>query len=115
MSDERDDRVVREGEDAADRPAGRSDPAAHGSDDAARERFPVPERAALPRPERINRNALTVAAVAMGVLVIGAVVFMPADRAATRPASATPGTDVTAPAPTYLDRLPQEPGARPPT
>lgn len=114
MSDERNDRVVRDLADASDRPDERSDSAAHPSDDALRERFPVPQRAALPRPERINRNALTVAAVAMGVLVIGAVVFMPADRAATRPAPATSGTDVTAPAPTYLDRLPQEAGVRPP-
>lgn len=50
--------------------------------------FPVPERPALPKPERLNRNALTVAAVIMGVLVLAAVVFVqpgrPPDAAAPR-------------------------------
>ena len=44
--------------------------------EAAPASFPVPERAALPKPERLNRNALTVVAVIMGVLVLAAVVFV---------------------------------------
>jgi type IV secretion system protein VirB10 len=42
----------------------------------------VPERPPLPKPERLNRNALTVAAVIMGTLVVAAVIFMPPGRPA---------------------------------
>ena len=37
---------------------------------------PAPLRPPLPRPERLNRSALTVAAVVMGTLVLAAVVFV---------------------------------------
>lgn len=69
-------------------------------------RFPVPERPPLPRPERVNRSALTIAAVAMGTMVLAAVVFIPPGR---------PEADATRPVPppiagepTFLD---QQPGA----
>ncbi len=71
---------------------------------AARPRFQVPEQPALPRPERLNRNALTVAAVTMGVLVIAAVVFMPPDGASTRATSGSVAADAPPPAPTFLDQ-----------
>jgi type IV secretory pathway VirB10-like protein len=57
----------------------------------ARTPFPVPERPPLPRPERLNRNALTVVAVVMGVLVLAAVVFV-------QPRSATSTAQDTRPA-----------------
>lgn len=65
-------------------------------------RFPVPERPPTPRPERLNRNALTIAAVIMGVLVIAAVVLVPP----TRPADPTSRRTSAPPAaqPTYLDQ-----------
>lgn len=47
--------------------------------------FSAPERPALPKPERLNRNALTVVAVVMGVLVLAAVVFVQPKNATNRP------------------------------
>lgn len=47
-----------------------------GSAHVAAAGYPAPERPALPKPERLNRNALTVVAVIMGVLVLAAVVFV---------------------------------------
>lgn len=69
-------------------------------------RFPVPERPPLPRPERVNRSALTIAAVAMGTMVLAAVVFIPPGRPdadATRPVPPPAAAE-----PTFLD---QQPGA----
>ena len=69
-------------------------------------RFPIPERAAVPKPERLNRNALTIAAVVMGMLVLAAVVLLPP----TRPSA--PAGARTAPPPqepTFLDQ-PAHPG-----
>lgn len=65
-------------------------------------RFPVPENAPTPRPERLNRNALTIAAVIMGVLVIAAVVLVPPTRPvdpASRRPLAPPATQ-----PSYLEQ-----------
>ena len=42
--------------------------------------YGVPERGVMPKPERLNRNALTIAAVVMGVLVLAAVVLVPTPR-----------------------------------
>lgn len=69
---------------------------------SARAPFPVPERPPLPRPERLNRNALTVVAVVMGVLVLAAVVFV-------QPRSTASTAQDTRPAPelargTFLDQ-----------
>jgi hypothetical protein len=40
----------------------------------------APERPPLPRPEGLNRNALTIAAVIMGTIVLAAVVFVQPSR-----------------------------------
>ena len=65
----------------------------------------APERPAMPRPEGLNRNALTIAAVIMGTIVIAAVVFMQPSR----PFAPTT-TKGTAPPPldqgTFLDQPP---------
>ena len=67
----------------------------------------APERPPLPRPEGLNRNALTIAAVIMGTIVIAAVVFVQPSRptAATvsRPAP-TPSLDQG----TFLDQPPAQ-------
>ena len=82
--------------------------------EAARElppRFAVPERGAPPKVERLNRNALTIAAVVMGILVIAAVVLVPTPRA-DNPSALRP---VAPPAqePTFLDQAsPSEMGSR---
>jgi type IV secretory pathway VirB10-like protein len=70
-------------------------------------RFTVPERGTPPKVERLNRNALTIAAVVMGILVIAAVVLVPTPRA-DNPSGVRP---VTPPAqePTFLDQ-PSHPG-----
>lgn len=73
-----------------------------GGDPGAAPAFPLPARPPLPRPERLNRNALTIVAVIMGFLVIAAVVLVPP----ARPGEETgPGT-AAAPAPqaSYLDQ-----------
>lgn len=46
---------------------------------------PVPERPPLPRPERLNRNVLTVGAVLMGVLVLAAVILVPPSQPTAEP------------------------------
>lgn len=90
--------------DATGQPVDPAAPGSHEASEEARAHFPVPERLPLPRPERINRNALTVVAVVMGMLVIAAVVFMPAGRTTTSPAPTVAGADASAPTPTYLDQ-----------
>lgn len=67
----------------------------------------APERAPLPRPEGLNRNALTIAAVIMGTIVIAAVVFVQP----TRPVTATARRDAATPAldqSTFLDQPPAQ-------
>lgn len=65
---------------------------------------PVPERAPLPRPERLNRNVLTVGAVLMGVLVLAAVILVPPNQPAANQATATRNV-VEQPTPeTYLEQ-----------
>lgn len=62
------------------------------------------ERPAPPKPPRFNRNALTIAAVMMGVIVIAAIVLLTPTRS-TEPAGAARAPD--APATTYLDQRPR--------
>lgn len=64
--------------------------------------FPVPERAVLPKPERLNRNALTVVAVVMGVMVLAAVVFVQ-PKSATGPSQEVRSTPEAAHG-TFLDQ-----------
>ena len=67
----------------------------------------APERPPLPRPEGLNRNALTIAAVIMGTIVIAAVVFMQPSR----PISATVSRQAPTPSldqSTFLDQPPAQ-------
>jgi type IV secretion system protein VirB10 len=67
----------------------------------------VPERPPLPRPEGLNRNALTIAAVIMGTLVLAAVVFMQPSRPIPTPVNVqgvTPSLDQG----TFLDQPPSQ-------
>lgn len=69
---------------------------------------PAPARAPLPKPERLNRNALTVAAVVMGTLVLAAVVFVQP----TRPSGDQHGHSAQTAQPaqgTFLDQAPPLP------
>ena len=52
----------------------------------------APERPPLPRPEGLNRNALTIAAVIMGTVVLAAVVFMQPSRPIQTPGGGQPVT-----------------------
>jgi type IV secretory pathway VirB10-like protein len=72
------------------------------SDADATQSFPVPQRPPLPRAERVRRGALTIVAVAMGTLVLAAVVFVqPGSRGAeTIPLVPSPP----AAEPTFLDQ-----------
>jgi type IV secretion system protein VirB10 len=76
--------------------------ASHPEDVGGFRRPAVPERPALPKPERLNRNILTVAAVVLGLLVIAAVVFMPADRATGGGAAGGPSAPTQTPS--FLDQ-----------
>jgi type IV secretory pathway VirB10-like protein len=70
----------------------------------------APERPPVPRPEGLNRNALTIAAVIMGTLVLAAVVFMQPARPITTSVSGqqvTPSLDQG----TFLDQPPSQPVA----
>jgi type IV secretion system protein TrbI len=60
-------------------------------------RFPVPERGAVPKPARLNRSALTIAAVVMGMLVLAAIILLPPGR---------PGPSAPVRAPTPLAQVP---------
>jgi type IV secretory pathway VirB10-like protein len=82
-------------------PAASGSSRASNADEASSTVFPVPERPPLPKPERLNRNALTVAAVVMGTLVLAAVIFMPPSRPA--PGTATSPAPIPATA-TFLDQ-----------
>jgi type IV secretory pathway VirB10-like protein len=98
------------------RPADQGTPHASESLADGQYGFPAPERAPLPRPERLNRNALTIAAVTMGVLVIAAVILVPPSRprAPTEGPVQRPSPDAVHP--TFLDqpiRQGVSPGARP--
>ena len=86
------------------RPADRDTPNAPESPADGQHGFPAPERPPLPRPERLNRNALTIAAVTMGVLVIAAVILVPPSRprAASEEPVQRPSPDATHP--TFLDQ-----------
>jgi hypothetical protein len=67
----------------------------------------APERPPLPRPEGLNRNALTIAAVIMGTIVIAAVVFVQPSR----PISATVSRQAPTPSldqSTFLDQPPAQ-------
>lgn len=65
---------------------------------------PAPRRPPLPKPERINRNALTIAAVVMGTLVIAAVVFMQPNRSTRTDERMVPATPPPLPQGTFLDQ-----------
>ena len=67
----------------------------------------APERPPLPRPEGLNRNALTIAAVIMGTIVLAAVVFVQPSRPVATATSrqATPSLDQG----TFLDQPPAQP------
>jgi type IV secretory pathway VirB10-like protein len=71
---------------------------------------PAPTRAPLPKPERLNRNALTVAAVVMGTLVLAAVVFVQPTRSSSD-AHARAGQAAQPAQGTFLDQAPQLPAA----
>lgn len=64
----------------------------------------APERPPLPKPERINRSALTIVAVIMGTLVIATVVFLQPNRPAPAEQRAQPATPPVLPQGTYLDQ-----------
>ena len=87
------------------------------NDESAVDAYPggprAPERPPLPRPEGLNRNALTIAAVIMGTIVLAAVVFVQPSRpiatATTR--QAAPSLEQG----TFLDQPPaQSTGSAPP-
>lgn len=90
------------------------EPTGAGAPDASRHErstrgFRAPERPPLPKPERLNRNALTIAAVVMGVLVLAAVVFVEPNRPERgEPAAARPPEPTT---PTFLDQPTRPPGS----
>ena len=67
----------------------------------------APERPPLPRPEGLNRNALTIAAVIMGTIVLAAVVFVQPSRPVATATSrqATPSLEQG----TFLDQPPAPP------
>ena len=67
----------------------------------------APERPQLPRPEGLNRNALTIAAVIMGTIVLAAVVFVQPSRPVATATSrqATPSLEQG----TFLDQPPAQP------
>ena len=71
---------------------------------------PAPMRAPLPKPERLNRNALTVAAVVMGTLVLAAVVFVQPTHS-SGDAHARAGQTAQPAQGTFLDQAPQLPAA----
>lgn len=71
---------------------------------------PAPARAPLPRPERLNRNALTVAAVVMGTLVLAAVVFVQPTRPSGDP-HARAGQAAQPAQSTFLDQPPINPSS----
>ena len=64
----------------------------------------APERPPLPKPERINRSALTIVAVIMGTLVIATVVFLQPNRPAPADQRVQPATAPVLPQGTYLDQ-----------
>jgi type IV secretory pathway VirB10-like protein len=65
---------------------------------------PAPQRPQLPKPERINRNVLTIAAVVMGTLVLAAVVFMQPSRPSSADSRTQPATPPPLPDRTFLDQ-----------
>ena len=65
---------------------------------------PAPRRPPLPKPERINRNALTIAAVVMGTLVLAAIVFMQPSRPAQGDARTQSPVRPSPPEATFLDQ-----------
>ena len=65
---------------------------------------PVPERPPLPRPERLNRNVLTVGAVLMGVLVLAAVILVPPSQPGADPQPASRGAAEQPTPETYLEQ-----------
>lgn len=65
---------------------------------------PVPERPPLPRPERLNRNVLTVGAVLMGVLVLAAVILVPPSQPTADPQPPARGTSEQPTPETYLEQ-----------
>src|SRR3954466_5766966 len=67
---------------------------------------PAPTRPPLPKPERLNRNALTVAAVVMGTLVLAAVVFVQPTHSSGE-AHARAGQTAQPAQGTFLDQAPQ--------
>jgi type IV secretory pathway VirB10-like protein len=67
---------------------------------------PAPARPPLPKPERLNRNALTVAAVVMGTLVLAAVVFVQPTHS-SGDAHARAGQTAQPAQGTFLDQAPQ--------
>lgn len=75
----------------------------------------APERPPLPRPERINRSALTIVAVVMGTLVIATVVFLQPNRPAPAEQRAQPATPPVLPQGTYLDQPIRRPAASGPS
>lgn len=64
----------------------------------------APERPPIPKPERINRSALTIVAVIMGTLVIATVVFLQPNRPGPAEQRAQPATPPVLPQGTYLDQ-----------
>ncbi len=86
---------------------GASGPARHGAlfpDAPQPGGHPVPERASLPRPERLNRNVLTVGAVVMGVLVLAAVILVPPNQPAADPQTSQRGVAEQPTPETYLEQ-----------
>jgi type IV secretion system protein TrbI len=69
----------------------------------------APERPPLPRPERINRSALTIVAVIMGTLVIATVVFVQPNRRSEADGRAQPATPPVLPQGTFLDQPLRQP------
>ena len=67
----------------------------------------APERPPLPRPEGLNRNALTIAAVIMGTIVLAAVVFMQPSRPIPTPVAGQPVTPSLDQG-TFLDQPPSQ-------
>lgn len=70
----------------------------------------APARPPLPKPERLNRNALTVAAVVMGTLVLAAVVFVQPTRPNGDP-HARAGQAAQPAQSTFLDQPPISPSS----
>lgn len=93
-----------------DSPTGSGSPSLDVEGTAPPPSFPIPERPPLPRPERVSRGALTIAAVAMGTLVMAAVVFVQPGSHTDAQAPAVP--PASAAEPTFLDQQPARAGGQ---